>query len=193
MLAIIFEVAAQIGHLPTLAALAGIQLPVMGDHYCSKTDEVLVYQAADLSTIARKIEPGKTFGPIVDFSCYEETLELSPTCSEFSAGILVEFEDTAVDKTTGLSHNYRAFVKTTRNGEQICVPSSGPAKFFWDDAPPAEMSVSATDAIEDAPVTTLQAIAQLRSAGITLREETPGAESSIRRRDFPGPDRKSVV
>ena len=49
------------------------------------------------------------------------------------------------------------------------------------------MSVSATDATKDAPITTSQAIAQLRSAGITLREETPGAESSIKRRDFPGP------
>ena len=72
-----------------LAALAGIQLPVLGDHYRTKTEEVLVYQAVDLSTIARKLEPGKIFGPIVDYSCYEETLEISPTCSEFNAGILV--------------------------------------------------------------------------------------------------------
>ena len=175
MLAIIFEVAAQIGHLPTegsiaprciskkpdfgmreetpsaeaalalkeiskedhdfenctkLAALAGIRLPVLGDHYSTTTEEVLVYQTIDLSTIARKLEPGKIFGPIVDYSCYEETLELSPTRSEFHAGILVAFDDEAVDKTSGLSFSYRAFVNITRNGEQICVPSSGPAKSF---------------------------------------------------------------
>ena len=98
-----------------LAAVAGIRLPVLGDHDCTNTEEVLVYQAADLSTITRKIEPGKTFGPIVDYSCYEETIELSPTCSEFYAGILVAFEDEAVDKTSGLSYSYRAFVKITRN------------------------------------------------------------------------------
>ena len=99
----------------------------------------------------------------------------------------MEFEDTAVDKVTGLFHTFGAYVRITKNGEQICLPSSGPAKSFWDDEPPIQLSVSATEATEDAPVTTSQAIAQLRSAGIVLREETPGAESSTRKGNFPGP------
>ena len=143
-----------------------------------------------MNIVVRKLELGATFGPIVKVSCYEETLELSPTCSEFNAGILAEFEDTAIDKVTGLSHSFSAYVRITKNAEQLCQPSSGPAKSFWDDEPPIQLSVSATEATEDAPVTTSQAIAQLKSAGITLREETPGAESSTRKEKFPGPRKR---
>ncbi len=174
-----------------LAALAGIRLPVLGDHYCTMNEEALVYQAADLSTIARKKEPGKIFGPIVDYCSYEETQEISPMCSELRVGILVAFNDEAVDKTSGLSYSYRAYIKLTRDREQLCAPSSGPVKSFWDDAPPTEMSTNPADAVEDAPLTATQMIAQLRSAGVSLREETPGVVLSTRRRDFPGQRREA--
>ena len=48
------------------------------------------------------------------------------------------------------------------------------------------MSVSTADA----PISTTEAAAQLRSAGISLREETPGVVLSTKsRREFPGPSR----
>ena len=48
------------------------------------------------------------------------------------------------------------------------------------------MSVSTADA----PISSTEAIAQLRTAGISLREETPGAAVFTKsRRKFPGPSR----
>ena len=71
-----------------LAALAGIKVSFMGDYYDTGANEVIIYQSKDLSAMIGIIDPGKYFGPIVDYHSYQDK-----SGEMFTAGLIVEFFD----------------------------------------------------------------------------------------------------
>ena len=89
-----------------LAALAGTKVPFMGDYYETGANEVIIYQSKDLSAMVGIIDPGKCFGPIVDYHSYQDK-----SGATFTAGLIVEFIDQEKDKETGLFYEFRAYVK----------------------------------------------------------------------------------
>ena len=84
-----------------LAALAGIRVPFMGDYYETGANEVIIYQSKDLSVMTGVIDPGKFFGPIVDYHSYQDK-----SGETFIAGLIVEFVDQEKTRRQAFSTNF---------------------------------------------------------------------------------------